>query len=784
MREEQSIIKFNQKIPLSFSVIKFDSLFSHMHSNPQIVIVLDGEIEVQINEERFIAKENDIFLINQRVFHSMQAKENALVLSVLIDQYGFGLDQQEADNLYFNLNSIKTPDNTRIESIKYLLYSIVKFNTMENINSIYTNRAITYSLFAQLMNDFKLDITESNQKIASYDTITKITAYVHDNYKNKLSLQYLAEHFNYSIAYLSRLFKQSLNENFIEYYDSLRINYSLDDLISSNKSIEEISTEHGFENSRSYVRAFTKIFNDYPSEYRKKYKSPTQTTENSSKILRKESLNNILKKYDTYASRNDQKETVRDVENIVNINYNDKTINLYSPHLKLLELRSAKYLFYEETRQVLKLIQDDIHFENIILYQLFNKDLRLFIKTDNGIHLNSFVLDNMISFLDSINVNPYFRLEYDFEEMNLSHFEHAVYEFIDYIVENYAPSKIEKFMFSITSTTELSKLKNQEFHDFKSTYTRILSYLRKKNKKFKIGSPTYTKKEILSTNIYKDLFEHLRKHDFEFDFYPISFLDNNEKYIQKNKNELKEFIQYLKDNNLFIERKMYFENINFTNERNLLNDTLYSSNYLSKNLIDNIKSLGAYCKNCFIEHNKKAILSKDPFSGAPGLLTYNNIKKASYNAYVLFSKLGDKLLKKSNNYIVTLKDGNIVILINNYNHYADLYADDQYYDISENDRYVPFPKSTNINFKFSFDNLPKKTAKIKTSYISKTSGSAYDKSINIGNINDLTHEEVNSLKRLSEIDFKVTKKEIHDQSLDLNITIAPLETILIEITFN
>lgn len=166
-----------------------------MHSNPQIVIVLDGEIEVQINEERFIAKENDIFLINQRVFHSMQAKENALVLSVLIDQYGFGLDQQEADNLYFNLNSIKTPDNTRIESIKYLLYSIVKFNTMENINSIYTNRAITYSLFAQLMNDFKLDITESNQKIASYDTITKITAYVHDNYKNKLSLQFLGRAF-------------------------------------------------------------------------------------------------------------------------------------------------------------------------------------------------------------------------------------------------------------------------------------------------------------------------------------------------------------------------------------------------------------------------------------------------------------------------------------------------------------------------------------------------------------------------------------------------------------
>ena len=125
-----------------------------------------------------------------------------------------------------------------------------------------------------------------------------------------------------------------------------------------------------------------------------------------------------------------------------------------------------------------------------------------------------------------------------------------------------------------------------------------------------------------------------------------------------------------------------------------------------------------------------------------------------------------------------------VILINNYNHYADLYADSQYYEISETERYIPFPKSTNINFKFSFDNLPNKSAKIKTSYISATSGSAYDKSLKIGDINSLNQNEVNSLKNLSEIDFKVTKKEIYEDSLNLNITIAPLETILIEINFD
>lgn len=784
MHEEQKIINFSQKIPLSFSVIKFDSLFSHMHSKPQIIIVLDGDLEVQMGEEHFEAHENDIFIVNQRVLHSMKAETTALVLSVHIDQYGFGLDQSEADTLFFNLNSIKSPTNHRIDSIKYLIYSIVKFNTMENINSIYTNRAITFSLFAQLMNDFRLDMTESKAKIASYDTITKVSAYVNDHYKEKLSLQFLSEHFNYSIAYLSRLFKVSLGENFIDYYDSLRINYSLNDLISSSKSIEEISIEHGFENSRSYVRAFQKIFKVYPSDYRKKYRSTYTFTEQDSKELRKESLHNILTKYEKYKKLNEDKESVREVENIVNISYTDKTIQLYSPHLKLLELRSSKYLFYDETRQVLKLIQEDIGFQNIILYKLFDKDLRLFIKTPDKIFFNSFVLDNIITFLDSININPYFKFEYSFEDMNIEHFEKAVKDFIDYIVNNYSPAKVSNFLISINCTTEISKLTNREFTNFRYVYFNLLAYLRKQNKKIKIGAPTFTRSEILNTNIFKNFISEVKKSDFEYDFYPISYLDNDTRYIQKNKNELKEFIQYLKDNNLFFEKKMYFENINFTNERNLLNDTLYSSNYLSKNLIDNIKSLGAFCKNCFIDNSKQVLLSKNPFSGAPGLLTYNNIKKASYNAYILFSKLGDKLLKKSNNYIVTLKDDNIVILINNYNHYADLYADSQYYDISETERYIPFPKSTNINFKFHLENLPKKSAKIKTSYISKTSGSAYDKSLIIGDINLLNHEEVDSLKKLSEIDFKVTKKEIVDEFLDLDINIAPLETMLIEITFD
>lgn len=54
----------------------------------------------------------------------------------------------------------------------------------------------------------------------------------------------------------------------------------------------------------------------------------------------------------------------------------------------------------------------------------------------------------------------------------------------------------------------------------------------------------------------------------------------------------------------------------------------------------------------------------------------------------------------------------------------------------------------------------------------------------IGDINLLTKEELNSLNKLSDINFELEKRSIKNNALSLDITIAPLETILIEIFMN
>ena len=66
--------------------------------------------------------------------------------------------------------------------------------------------------------------------------------------------------------------------------------------------------------------------------------------------------------------------------------------------------------------------------------------------------------------------------------------------------------------------------------------------------------------------------------------------------------------------------------------------------------------------------------------------------------------------------------------------------------------------------------------------LSKTSGSSFDKWIEIGAPNHLEKDELELLKNKSEMSFHITNKSIIDSKLNIESNVSPLETKLIEIT--
>jgi two-component system response regulator YesN len=112
-------------------------------------------------------------------------------------------------------------------------------------------------------------IQEKRSSRSKNEAFPKILDYIHTNYKRAdLSLNLIAEKFDFSVSYLSRLFKEQMECNFLEYLIGIRVKAAQELLINTNMKINEIAEEVGYTNSYSFNRIFKKQTGMTPGEYK------------------------------------------------------------------------------------------------------------------------------------------------------------------------------------------------------------------------------------------------------------------------------------------------------------------------------------------------------------------------------------------------------------------------------------------------------------------------------------------------------------------------------------
>lgn len=128
------------------------------------------------------------------------------------------------------------------------------------------------------------------------------------------------------------------------------------------------------------------------------------------------------------------------------------------------------------------------------------------------------------------------------------------------------------------------------------------------------------------------------------------------------------------------------------------------------------------------------------------------------------------------------KRGKIIILVNNYSYYSKLFAQGEYYDISEKERLTCFLISTNYIYTIKITGLGnKEVTKVKINELSTHSGSSYDTWINAGGFENTTDQEYQTIEDFSSVMFSLEQKKIISGELTFQLKVAPLEMRLIEI---
>ena len=99
------------------------------------------------------------------------------------------------------------------------------------------------------------------------DLISKILLYIHEHFREEISLSSIAGHFGYNASYISGLFKSSINLGILRYINFLRLKNAITLLSERKYSTEFCVLESGFRSVRTFYRAFREEFGCSPKEY-------------------------------------------------------------------------------------------------------------------------------------------------------------------------------------------------------------------------------------------------------------------------------------------------------------------------------------------------------------------------------------------------------------------------------------------------------------------------------------------------------------------------------------
>lgn len=115
----------------------------------------------------------------------------------------------------------------------------------------------------QYYHDFKCSYRNSQD-------LNEAIRFIHENYHKPLDLAMVSNHVSLNYAYFSNLFKKNVGKGFAEYLRDVRLDKARRLLADTEHKIVDVTDMVGYENYKSFTRAFRDAMGMLPTEYRER----------------------------------------------------------------------------------------------------------------------------------------------------------------------------------------------------------------------------------------------------------------------------------------------------------------------------------------------------------------------------------------------------------------------------------------------------------------------------------------------------------------------------------
>lgn len=789
MFENYLLTDFAPRTPMRCAILRFTHERQQMHDYFEISMIVSGNCNLDLEGHLYKLSDGDIFCVNPHTLHELHGIDCVMV-SILFNQTVFEQTlPMPSHPQFFCVSSVDDTSSEAFDVMRSLIAHLIKNNVDKISGFELRNWSYIYSLMDVLYNNFRLKNSDAKEK-KNYKyamRISEISEIIQNNYMDNLTLNDVAEQMHLSVPYLSKFFTEYYGMNFLSCVNQYRLNHAVQELINTDKNIDEIAAESGFSSSHAFVSVFKKNFDMLPRQYRKEQKAKFNDPD---VIIEQHDYIAGLKKYLTSETRTKVVSPSR--EKIISLDPEDGSgYPLLHTWRSVTTVGTASDVLISDIQQMLKKMQTDIGFKYIKLNGVFSDDLHVYSESSDGKAVYNFAyLDKVFDFLLSCNLKPWIQLSYMPQKLakhpdrflfneNVSQPKSneawckLVEHFVDHIIYRYGYYEIVKWNYSLwnqpNTDARLYGFDNEnDFFDFyQETYRCIKSI--SKDIQFCL-SPTYYIVEDNYQNWYIDFLDKCKANSclpdsISFTYYDTKLLsrENHSKEsfgfihtmsLSENPDSMKDFVMQVvrEQKQLGLNSMPIYltEWNNSPSQQDLLNDTCFKSCYIVKNILENYDRLQSFAYWSLTDLMKDAPLPDNLFFGGIGLFTKNGIPKASYNAFFLLKKLGNRFLARGDGYFMTKDALSYQIILYNYEHFSHLYANGERFDMTETDRYTVFAERSPIQTHIEISNLKETCYRLTEIFINQENGSVYDAWINAGAIEPVSADDMAYLAALTQ----------------------------------
>lgn len=244
-----------------FSSTAYDGI-CHTKVLPYLSVVqaVEGSYDIQLdngatyntgNGGFFVAPSN----VQQRIIHNTNRLSKKMICRWVF--------------LKIKINDIHNFDD------KYCFPTILPDGAKAEMNTLFDrlfdtdNTFDEYIYYHQIIKLLFLVANEKEQPLPPY--IEEALRYIKDNYRKKITIGDIARETHLSASHLFTVFKKQMGVSPICFLNNYRLSIAADMLQGTTKSITQIATEVGINDSIYFNKMFKKHYQMSPTEYRKCY---------------------------------------------------------------------------------------------------------------------------------------------------------------------------------------------------------------------------------------------------------------------------------------------------------------------------------------------------------------------------------------------------------------------------------------------------------------------------------------------------------------------------------